>query len=120
MSACNTNTNSCSTPATGSSGNSSEPKSECCPITDKVINPACFTEFAVKKLAKAFPHAMHAAMVDILKEKIKKSWGAKMEKEADAFIKVMDAQWSAAIKASMASYELRQDLKKIMSENCSS
>jgi hypothetical protein len=119
MSTCDTHSNTCSTPSKDSSANcSGEQKAECCPITEKVINPVCFTEHAVKKLAKAFPHAMHGAMVDILKEKIKKSWGPMMDKEADAFLKVMDAQWDAAIKSSMASYELRQDLKKILSEEC--
>ncbi len=119
MSTCDTNTKTCPTTSTGASSScSGEQKTECCPITDKVVHPVCLTEFTVHKLAKAFPHAVHGAMVDILKEKIKKSWGPMMEKEADAFLKVMDAQWEAAAKASMASFELRQDLKKIFSEAC--
>ncbi|MBF0593650.1 MAG: hypothetical protein HQL22_01635 [Candidatus Omnitrophica bacterium] len=117
---CETNSNSCSTPSSKPSSEcSGDHKSECCPITEKVLNPVCVTEIAVKKLAKAFPYAAHSVMVDIMKEKIRKSWGPKMEKEADAYLKVMEAQWSAAMQSTMSSYELRQDLKKILTEGCS-
>lgn len=48
--------------------------------------------------------------MDILKEKIRKAWGAIMEKEADAFLKATEVHWEAAFKATAASRELRESM----------
>jgi hypothetical protein len=97
----------------------SDEKPETCRMTEGILNPVCFTEHKIEKLTQAFPHAVQGAMVDFLKEEIKKSWGPVMKKEAEAFVKAMSQQWQAAKQSSTSSHELREELKKIMTECCS-
>ena len=113
MSTCETNSSSCQPSSTEICP--TERKESCC-ITDNIVHPSCMTEQTVEKLAKTFPHAIRGVMFDILKEKIRKSWGPMMEKEADAFLKATQIHWEAAFKTNAASKELRENLKKIMAE----
>ena len=90
---CNTNTpkNDCKTPA-----------SACCPI-----------EMATEKWSGSFCQAMTEVQVEILKGKIKKAWGAEMEKVGDAVIESMGAQWHAMLSKAKAHVDLKENIKKV-------
>lgn len=78
------------------------PSQNCCPI-----------EMAVQKWSSSFCQAMTEVQVEILKQKIKKSWGAEMEKVGDAVIESMGAQWQAMLSKGKAHGDLRESIKKI-------
>ena len=89
---------------TTSSQNESKPASSqgCCPI-----------EMAAQKWSGSFCQAMQEVQVEILKQKIKKSWGAEMEKVGDAVIESMGAQWHAMLSQAKAHVDLRENIKKV-------
>ena len=76
--------------------------STCCPI-----------EMAVEKWSGSFCQAMTEVQVEILKGKIKKAWGAEMEKVGDAVIESMGAQWHAMLSKAKAHVDLKENIKKV-------
>ncbi len=111
MSECNEN--SCSTettcPSCGETG-------ECgckCP-SQKFFNEACCpVEKAIKMWGASFPVAMKEVQVELLKARIKKEWGAYMEKEADAIIESMGTFWTSMVSAAKARKDLSETFAKI-------
>ena len=101
MSECHSSETSCSTSSQEkecSSGSSQD----CCPI-----------EMAAQKWSGSFCQAMQETQVEILKQKIKKAWGAEMEKVGDAVIESMGAQWHAMLSKAKAHVDLRENIKKV-------
>ncbi len=74
----------------------------CCPI-----------EMAAQKWSGSFCDAMHEIQVEILKQKIKKAWGAEMEKVGDAVVEAMGIQWQAMLSQGKAHVDLRENIKKV-------
>ena len=60
--------------------------------------------------------AMKQVHVDVLKAKIQKAWGAKMEKAADAVLEAMGVQWQSMLAQSSAKAELRERLHGLWQE----
>ena len=56
--------------------------------------------------------AWQEVVTDILKEKIRKQWGAELEKGADAFVAAMGAGWHAKIAKAKAEAEFRKAVEK--------
>ena len=81
---------------------------ECCPAAQN----CCPIEMAAQKWSGSFCQAMQEVRVEILKQKIKKSWGAEMEKVGDAVIESMGAQWHAMLSQAKAHVDLRENIKK--------
>src|SRR5947207_1369718 len=70
---------------------------ECCP-----------EEKATEKWMCAFHKAMMQAHVEVLKAKILKSWGTKLDKSADVVLEVMEKKWKAILEKSSAKAELKE------------
>jgi hypothetical protein len=101
---CSTETGCCETEAKGS---------ECCPVQ----NPnACPTELAAGLWKKAFYEAMFAAHVDVLKDKIRKGWGARLDKTADAVLESMETQWHAALTKAKSDADLKEKIRQSLYE----
>ena len=66
--------------------------------------------------SSSFFCAMKALQVDILKAKIQKAWGSKMEKAADAVIDAMGTEWQAMLAKAQAKSDLRQRLQGLWQE----
>ena len=64
----------------------------------------------------AFFAAMKQAQVDILKSKIQKAWGAKMDKAADAVVAAMGTQWQSMLAQAHAKTQLRDTLQGLWQE----
>ncbi len=64
----------------------------------------------------AFFTAMKQAQVEILKTKMQKAWGAKMDKAADAVLEAMGTQWQAMLAQAGAKAQLRQRLAGLWQE----
>lgn len=64
----------------------------------------------------AFFQAMKAAQVDLLKAKIQKAWGAKMDKAADAVVEAMGVQWQSMLAQAGAQAGLRERLRGLWQE----
>jgi len=64
----------------------------------------------------SFFQAMKGVQTDILKEKLKKAWGAKMEKAADAVIEAMGVQWQSMLAQTNAKEQLRERLRRLWQE----
>lgn len=111
MSHCNTQTGSCST---HSAPAHAQAKGECCPV-EKSLNQncGCPIEASAEMWQKAFFCAMKEASKDILKEKIRKSWGPVLEKEADAVLETMGTHWQSLLAQARAQKSLRESLAKI-------
>lgn len=102
---CSTETGCCET---------SEPKiSECCPTQNANV---CPSEFVADMWKKAFREALFQAKVDVLKEKIRKSWAQKLDKGADLTLETMESQWSAVIAKAKAEGEFKEKLKQAAQE----
>jgi len=83
---------------------------ECRPAT---AASCCPVEMAAQKWSDSFCRAMTETQVEILKQKIKKSWGAEMEKAGDAVMESMGAQWHAMLEQAKAHAGMREGLKKV-------
>ena len=59
---------------------------------------------------------MKQAQVDLLKTKIQKAWGAKMDKAADVVIEAMGVQWQSMLAQANAKSQLRERLAGIWKE----
>lgn len=71
------------------------------------------TECAAGMWSCGFMTALKAVQVDILKQKIQKAWGPKMDKAADAVLEAMGAQWQSALAQAKAKVELREKLRSL-------
>ena len=87
-------------------GGTCTPKSDsCCPVQKATEMWTC-----------AFLEAKKQVCIDILKAKIQKAWGSKMEKTADAVLNAMSAEWKAKLAKGKAKMELKEQIMKIMME----
>lgn len=59
----------------------------------------------------AFFQAMKEAQVELLKEKIRKAWGAKMDKAADAVLEAMGTKWQSMLSDAKSKADLRAKLQ---------
>jgi len=64
----------------------------------------------------SFFTALKQAQVEMLKAKIQKAWGAKMDKASDAVLEAMGAQWQAMVAQSQASVGLKEKLGALYRE----
>ncbi|MBI4597620.1 MAG: hypothetical protein HY737_04365 [Candidatus Omnitrophica bacterium] len=64
----------------------------------------------------AFFTAMKEVQVDILKQKLQKAWGPKMDKAADAVLEAMGVQWQSMLAQAGAKATLRQKLSSLWQE----
>ena len=64
----------------------------------------------------AFFTAMKQVQVEILKQKIQKAWGPKMDKAADAVLEAMGVQWQSMLAQAGAKAQLRQRLSSLWQE----
>lgn len=64
----------------------------------------------------SFMQAMKEAQVELLKAKIQKAWGAKMDKAADATVEAMGAQWQAMLAQTQSKAQFRQKLAGLWQE----
>ena len=106
MSSCDTKSGTCETPSAG--------QKNCCPCGNACGGDpvTCGTMMWVS----SFFGAMKAIQTDILKAKMQKAWGAKMDKAADAVLEAMGAKWQAMMMEANAKSELRSKLQSIWSE----
>lgn len=94
--------NSC-TPASASASECKTPAAaSCCPV-----------EMAAQKWSSSFCRAMEEVQVELLKARIKKAWGAELEKVGDAVIESMGVQWHAALSQARAHAGLRDSIKGV-------
>ena len=94
----------------GSSCETSTEQSECKP---EASPSCCPVEMAAQKWSGSFCQAMTEVQVEILKQKIKKAWGADLEKVGDAVLEAMGAQWEAMLTQAKAHVDLRENIKKV-------
>lgn len=99
--ACGTSTESCGT-------------SERCPCgTDCGGDPiAC----AMGLWKGSFFEAMKSIQVDLLRAKIQKAWGSKMEKAADIVLEAMGVKWQAMMAEAQAKADVRAKLHALWQE----
>ena len=90
-----------------------ETAEECCPTQSE---DCCPIEQATNLWKSAFFQAMKEVHVDILKAKIQKAWGPKLEKSADAVLEAMETQWKSSLTKGKAQHDLKEKLKNIMTE----
>ena len=64
----------------------------------------------------SFFQALKQLQVELLKSRIQKAWGAKMEKAADAAVEAMGAKWQAMAQQSGAQSQFRQTLAGLWQE----
>jgi hypothetical protein len=64
----------------------------------------------------AFFQAMKQVQVDLLKPKIQKAWGAKMDKAAEAVLEAMGVQWQSMVAQGQAKAQLREKLSALWQE----
>jgi len=97
--------------------------SECCESSGsscKACDTACGGDpiaCAMALWAGSFFQAMKAVQVDLLKAKIQKAWGAKMDKAADAVIDAMGTQWQSMLAQANAKAQLRERLHGLWQES---
>ena len=96
--------------------NTCHDKEQCCTEEKSSCNKTCPIEGAVDMWNASFFQAMRETQVELLKGKIKKTWGPVLEKEADAVLAAMGTCWETTIKKAKAECDLRETFKKIYSE----
>ena len=74
------------------------------------------TACATAMWSHSFFQAMHAAQVEVLKGKLQKAWGAKMEKAADAVIEAMGVHWQSMLAQTKAKADLHARLAGLWQE----
>ena len=102
MSDCESSKGTCQTDSEHEAECHSKAPSTCCPV-----------EMAVEKWSGSFCQAMDEIRVEALKQRIKKAWGAEMEKIADAVVESMGAQWQAMLTQAKTQVDLRESIKKV-------
>ena len=65
----------------------------------------------------SFHEAKRSVMVEILKAKIQKAWGPKLEKEATAVFEAMEAKWKSLQAEGQAKEQLREKFEQICKES---
>ncbi len=73
----------------------------------------CPVECAIEMWENAFDEAMHAIMVQKIKERLETKFGPMFDREADAVVQAKSAEWQikiAKIKSSMAQHSLKQTI----------
>ena len=60
--------------------------------------------------------AMKSAQAEILKAKIQKAWGAKMEKAADIILEAMGAKWQTMLAEAQSECSVREKLHALYTE----
>lgn len=83
-----------------------------CPIEKSIEHGCCPIESATKMWQSAFFVAMKEAKVDILKEKIRKTWGPMLDKGADATVEAMGIYWESVLSQAKAKMDLQENIKK--------
>ena len=64
----------------------------------------------------SFFQALKGVQVDFLKEKIRKTLGAKMDKAADAIVESMGARWQSMLTQAKAKEEFQERLRSLWQE----
>lgn len=90
-----------------SSANTCETSNQCCDEQ----SCSCPVEASVAMWKNSFCTAMQEVAVDLLKEKIVAKWGDTLDKQAEATVEALGAQWCAKIQAAKAECELREGIK---------
>src|SRR3989338_5434239 len=85
-------------------------QNQCCDTNDQTC---CPIEKTVSCWSGSFMDAMKAVQLDILKDKIRKAWGAQMEKVGDAVIEAMGVEWQSMLAKGKSQLDLRETIKKI-------
>ncbi|MEI6437273.1 MAG: hypothetical protein WCO69_00825 [Candidatus Omnitrophota bacterium] len=102
MSGCETKAGSCETPQ-----NQPAPSAE---------KKGCCIENKMEELMCAAHEAKRQVMIDIMKTKIEKAWGKKMEKVADAVLAAMESEKKAMIIKGKAKKTYKEELTSIFTE----
>ena len=107
MNSCDTKTGTCETSQT--------PQAHCegkCPC-------GCGSDCAcpIHQWMCSFHEAKKSVQVDILKAKIQKAWGPKLEKEASAVIEAMEAKWKSMQAAGQFKEQLKEKFEQICKES---
>ena len=107
MNSCDTKTGTCET--------SQAPQSHCenkCPC-------GCGAEHAclMHMWMCSFHEAKKSVQVDILKAKIQKAWGSKLEKEATAVFEAMEAKWKSMQAVGQIKDQLKEKFEQICKES---
>ncbi len=108
MSSCDTKSGCCDEQGSGPA------QQDCCPCGNACGGDilTCGTMLWVG----SFFNAMKEVQTDILKAKIQKAWGPKMDKAADAVLEAMGTKWQSMMAEANAKADLRSKLHKIWSE----
>ena len=107
MNTCDTKTGACETSQT--------PQAHCenkCPC-------GCGSDCAcpIHMWMCSFHEAKKSVQVDILKAKIQKAWGPKLEKEATAVLEAMEAKWKSMQAAGQFKEQLKEKFEQICKES---
>lgn len=99
------------------------PKSGACAEASGAGCPACGTACggdpaacATAMWGQAFFCAMKEVHVEILKAKIQKAWGPKMDKAADAVLEAMGVKWQSMMATAKAQSDLQTKLRTLFQE----
>ncbi len=84
-----------------------------CPVEKSIEQGCCPIESATKMWQKAFFVAMKEAKVDILKEKIRKTWGTMLDNGSDATVEAMGIYWESVLSQAKAKVSLQENINKI-------
>ncbi len=106
---CDTGTMGCSTSTCGSSSGTCSACQTACG-GDPIV---CAT--AMWQLS--FFQALKAAQMEVLKAKIQKAWGQKMDKAADAVLEAMGVQWQSMLAQAGAKASLSERLRTLWQED---
>ena len=111
---CRTSDESCETGAGTGSGACSSSGGRC-PCGSKACSGDP-TECAASMWACSFFQAMKELQVELLKAKIQKAWGTKMDKAADAVLEAMGVQWQSMLAQAKAKAQFRERLAGLWQE----
>lgn len=75
---------------------------------------ACPVEQSIDKWTGAFCQALTAVQAELLKDRIKKTWGPVLEKEADAVVQAMGVAWQSKLAFAKAQVGLRDQIRQIL------
>ena len=112
---CSTSGGSCETESGACGDERCESSSGCC----KACGTSCGGDpmaCATAMWGQSFFQAMKAVQVDMLKAKIQKAWGAKMEKAADAVLEAMGVHWQSMLAQAKAKVALKERLSSLWQE----
>ncbi len=90
-----------------------ENKEGTCAVEKSIKEMSCPVEDAVGMWNSSFFKAMGEVQVDVLKEKIRSTWGSVIDKEADAIVQAMGTHWQSILAQAKAQCDLRENIKKV-------